>query len=65
MKWSDVSEKNFKNIEIFAKDLIQHRYYGSMFTTLFLHHFFESLVKVLLSKAVLAKPIISEPIDVF
>ena len=29
--------KNFQNGEIFAKYLIQNRYYGSVFTSMFLH----------------------------
>ena len=31
--------ENPENIEMFAKDFIQHEYYGSMFTALFLHSF--------------------------
>ena len=29
--------KNVENNEMFAKDFIQHKYCGSMFTSLFLH----------------------------
>ena len=29
--------KNVEKIQMFAKDFIQHRYYGFMFTFLFLH----------------------------
>ena len=48
---------------MFAKDFIEDRYYGPMFTSLFLKRRLESVMKVFMSKEVLANLKISVPID--
>ena len=43
MQWKKFDEvcccvcKNVENSEMFAEDFFQHKYYGSVFTSLFLH----------------------------
>ena len=43
MKFVVVSEKTLKTVKMFAKGFIQHRYCGSMFTSLVLHSFWKTI----------------------